>query len=110
MGVAEIARQRRREIETELASIDQFLADYSKFSGAPVITKRPGRPEEIAKAVTSILREAKVPMQRGAILAALTERGVVIISPDRERYLGTILWRWRSRFVNEPGRGYRMVR
>jgi len=34
------------------------------------------------------------------------KRGIEIPSTDKQRYLGTILWRHRDRFVNIEGKGY----
>ena len=39
-------------------------------------------------------------MQRGELVDAVEKAGMPIISDDKPRYLGTILWRNGDRFVN----------
>lgn len=56
--------------------------------------------------VERLLTEVGHPMTRGEILAALEFRDVMIPAEDKPRYIGTIMWRNKAKFVNIEGRGY----
>jgi hypothetical protein len=63
-------------------------------------------PEEIARQVRAILKEAGEPMTRGQIAKALASRGVPLAGKDRNKNVGTIMWRHPNLFVNLPKLGY----
>ena len=48
-------------------------------------------------------------MMRGELADAIEAGGVKMPSKDKPRYLGTVLWRERERFVNLEGHGYWLV-
>ena len=45
-------------------------------------------------------------MTRGELVEALARRDVHIPAQDKPRYIGTLIWRNKSKFVNIEGRGY----
>ncbi len=74
-------------------------------------TKRPGRkrtgkPDNIALVIERVIRDVGQPMQRREIVKALEARDMEIPALDKERYIGTIVWRHKGTFVNVEGRGY----
>jgi hypothetical protein len=64
------------------------------------------RPTEIAEMMERMIREAGRPMTRGEILKAFDMRDYEIPAKDRSRYLGTIAWRNKGKFINVNGLGY----
>jgi hypothetical protein len=117
------------ELRRELAEIDQFLALYRRYSGtdredhgthnnsnavenseSPAIEggprKQRGRPADFGRIMEGVLKDIRRPLQRGEFVVEVEDRGYTIPSEDKARYLGTILWRQRDRFVNIPDVGY----
>ena len=70
------------------------------------IRHRRGQPDDFANMMARIIGDLERPLTRTELVAALEERRVTIPSSDKERYLGTILWRHRDRFKNFPRVGY----
>lgn len=125
------ALKRKKELERELAEIHRFLSMYDQFSGSPAAgikasRSQPATPDEsgdaseagntgrlkpaaLAQLMEEILDETGKPMQRYELVAAVEARGFKIESEDKPRYLGTILWRHRDRFVNISGQGYTLA-
>lgn len=128
------ALKRKAELESELNEIEQFLALHRKFSGEVVESAAPheqsedpikgdevinrlmaashisekarGRPADFASVIYDLIDRAGVPMSRATIIEKIERRGVKIPSIDKERYISTILWRHRDRFVNLQNYGY----
>lgn len=71
-----------------------------------VLRHRRGQPSDFANMMARVISDMGRPLNRSELVAALEERDVEIPSGDKERYLGTILWRHRDRFTNFPRVGY----
>lgn len=125
--VIQEAKARRAKLQQEIDLIDQYLKLHRQIFGSEVretlalgdqveaeVVSAASRekvvplndPVAIANDVEAILVSAKEPMTRGELRTALATRGVVINSKDASKYLGTVLWRNRHRFVNVEGEGY----
>lgn len=63
-------------------------------------------PKEIASHAKSTLLEAGRPMKRGELVRALIARNVPLAGKDKNKNLGTILWRHSDKFVSLEGLGY----
>jgi len=63
-------------------------------------------PDNYAAIADRYIREANRPLTRTELQERFRRDGIELPSSDGARYLGTILWRNRHRFVNIPGRGY----
>jgi len=122
------ALKRKAELEKELGEINRFLTLYDRFTAGTepvgsdvsisgpgatyVITARTGRgksrgrPADFAEIMERVLRDISRPLTRTELVDALEQRDVKIPSDDKARYLGTILWRNRNRFINIPNQGY----
>lgn len=127
------ALRRKRELEQELAEIELFLKVYARFSDrtnietgdSPDINaarqgeaaettyrilarplRRRANPAEFAEMAARIIRDERRPLSRTELVEALEKREVELPSQDKPRYLGTILWRNRDRFINIPNKGY----
>jgi hypothetical protein len=72
----------------------------------PLAERKRGRPADFAGIMERVLRDVGKPLSRPELVEELEKREVVIPSDDKPRYLGTILWRHRDRFINLPGFGY----
>lgn len=83
--------------ETPHQSVDNFR----EKSG-----RRKARPDEIAQIMERVIREVGRPMTRGQLVDALERRDVDLPAADKGRYIGTIIWRHKSIFVNIEGFGY----
>jgi len=117
------ALKRQEELRKELAEIDQFLLLYRRFTrtGHEQVVSSKGSqgllsqlleipakvgPSEYAEMAERLIREAGRPLTRGELADLLVKQGVNFPTDDVPRYLGTILWRNRDRFINVPGLGY----
>lgn len=63
-------------------------------------------PAEVSREVLAVLVAAERPLKRGALLSALSKRGVKVGGTDKSKVLGTILWRAKDQFVSLSGWGY----
>jgi len=63
-------------------------------------------PDAIASEVRQLLLDAKRPMTRGQIVRELETRGIPLSGKDKNKNLGTILWRHKHQFVQLPKLGY----
>lgn len=126
------ALKRKEELERELAEIEQFLRLHDRFArtnredaepdlpnvqilGRPlrpyrsVLIKQRGRPADFAGIMERILNDVGRPLNRSELVDEIERRGVEIPSTDKQRYVGTILWRHDKTFRNIEGRGYWFV-
>lgn len=125
------ALKRKQDLEAELAEISEFIRLHTRFSGTkdetkdtlmPVSSgdipgrshlrgriltgKRRGRPRGFVEVLANVISDIGMPMRRGDLVQEIERRNVAIPSVDKERYLGTILWRNHGRFINLEGHGY----
>jgi len=119
------ALRRKEELQRELDEIEVFIAVHNRFAttddrpaarqpkvagkrARPEVVRSPrtSRPANFANLVDEILAELGRPMTRAELVNAIEARGVSIPSGDKQRYLGTILWRRRDLFVHHDGVGY----
>jgi hypothetical protein len=63
-------------------------------------------PRDVALAAKSALLAAGRPLKRGALVAELEKRGVILAGTDKNKNLGTILWRHSELFVTIKKLGY----
>jgi hypothetical protein len=63
-------------------------------------------PDAIASEVRQLLLELKRPMTRGQIVQELEFRGIPLSGKDKNKNLGTILWRHKHQFVQLAKLGY----
>jgi hypothetical protein len=63
-------------------------------------------PSDIAARVRLILLEANRPMKRGELVAELERLGIPLAGKDKNKNLGTILWRHPEQFVSLEKLGY----
>ncbi len=66
----------------------------------------PLAPDEVVVKAREVLSEAGKPMRRGQLVDALLKRGVPLAGKDKNKNLGTILWRNSDQFVNLDKLGY----
>lgn len=104
-GALQNALRRKKELEQELAQVNQFIIMHEQFTTLNE-PKNTVTPSKYAEVMEGILRESQTPMKRKELITAVEAAGFKIPSRDKARYLGTILWRFRSRFINISGRGY----
>lgn len=129
MDIDKILKERANLLE-RLKKIDAFIAAYESYAGTKIdqndlfgsnpelpnqsspqatIPKKMIRrltPALIAKLSERVIREHGEPMKRGDIVSAIEALGTEIRSSDKNRYVGTILWRNFDTFANIDGHGY----
>lgn len=66
----------------------------------------PVRPADVAAAVKSILQRERRPMRRGELVPELEKLGVQLAGRDKNKNLGTILWRHKNEFIQIDNLGY----
>ena len=89
--------------ETKLPS-DHHPAYYAQIAGAnkeAVLS-----PLEVAQRVQEVLQKSGRPMKRGQLVKALAAQNVPLAGKDKNKNLGTILWRHPALFVSLPKLGY----
>ncbi|EFL90224.1 hypothetical protein [Ahrensia sp. R2A130] len=118
------------ESKNAIARAERFIKAYEEFSGASVDRdtliaegdavstprysqehsgnqmRRRNNPKRVADVAARVIRGFGGPVQRGDLVEAIEATGLEIFSDDKPRYVGTILWRNKERFVNIEGRGY----
>lgn len=127
----ENARKKLATLREEIAGVERFIEMYTIFSDEGVAkTSERGHseetypqppkpvnnsvkelrsgptPRELADMTERLIRDVGRPMTRGEIVDALLMRDVEIPAQDKKRYVGTIVWRNKSRFQNIEGLGY----
>lgn len=117
-------RERKARLTAELELIDQYLAIRAKLfpaatgenvSGlARAHATRPTKaqkndPSEVAKRAEELIRAHGKPLQRGELVRRIEASGMPLHTADKGKYIGTILWRQRDKFVNVEGEGYWIV-
>lgn len=70
------------------------------------VGRKSATPGELVEVIRRVIREVGRPMTRGEIVDALLRRDVEFSAQDHARYIGTIMWRHKSVFLNVEGRGY----
>ena len=125
----------KQQLQDELVKVEQFIALHKDIFGegfgqrelpldtpkapneshqvnsAPLLKaprkKKPKRlkTDRLVRVAERILREVGRPLTRGEMVKELEKRGVRLKSSDNPRYVGTIMWRNREKFVN-AGDGY----
>ncbi len=122
--VIEKARTKLAQLEAEAARIRDFIAVYEALAvndsvdigdsveaemisaKGKVTGKKTGdRAEKIVKMAKIVLRERQRPMTRSELVQALEARGLVIGGSDKNKNMGTVLWRSKE-FTNIEGEGY----
>lgn len=63
-------------------------------------------PKEVASLIRNVLVEAGKPMKRGDIVRELEKQGVPLVGSDKNKNVGTIIWRHPELFVSVEGLGY----
>jgi hypothetical protein len=115
-------RERKAKLIEELNLIDQYLklherlfpresgGNKSRLAGVNVQPRSEGEekndPRVVADRAEEVIRAQGRPLQRGEIVRYIMESGLPLYTKDKGKYLGTILWRHRDRFVNIPELGY----
>jgi hypothetical protein len=126
------ALKRRAELQREIDEIDLYVRLHKKFSNGSMNDehaaneprnsepldnepkpgrdgshgRKRGRPDDFADQMELVLSEIGHPLSRPRMVEEMEKRKVDIPSDDKERYLGTILWRNKARFVSLRKFGY----
>lgn len=100
-----------RAIETLKVLIDDplplNLVDEASFAELVSVTQAsPLTPAEIVEECRKILIEGRRPMKRGALVKEIEARGKKIPGQDKNKNLGTVLWRHQDQFIHLPKLGY----
>lgn len=129
MDIDKVLKERAILLD-RLKKIDEFIVAYEGYTGTKIDQndlfvsnddladqgypqntvrkkwKRKVAPALIAKLSERVIREHGEPMRRGEIVEAVEALGFEIHSTDKNRYVGTILWRNIDIFDNIEGYGY----
>lgn len=119
-------RARKRLLEEQIRDIDKLIRTLERVS--PTLTVQPSLfpdsntaheeivishrergelpPTEIAKLARQVLLESGQPMKRGELVRALEARGIPLLGKDKNKNLGTIMWRHGDMFVSIEKLGY----
>lgn len=128
----ELAKKRLEWLRNEVKELEIFLRRWESLDGMnaeqdeswkqePEETKQPvdksaekrklssrsgASPREIVEIMRRVIRETGRPLTRGEIVDALEARDVDLPATDKNRYIGTIAWRFKAFFTHIEGRGY----
>jgi len=120
------ALAKKQRLLKELEEVNSFLKLYQRFAGkvsakpetsepepeaaelfqTTVETGRVSRPKEMGPIVRDILLRHGHPMPRGQLVEALAANGTPVPGENKNKNLGTIMWRLKDEFVNLWGKGY----
>lgn len=97
--------------DDELRGFEKALNDHDAVRkvfdrAAPKRQRGVVPPAEIASAVRRVLLDANRPMRRGELVAELEKLGTPLGGVDRNKNLGTILWRHKNQFIQLDKLGY----
>jgi hypothetical protein len=90
--------------ESALTEDHEFERSWNAIESST--QRRELSPREIASAVRDVLLDAKRPMRRGEIVSALEARGVPLGGKDKNKNVGTIIWRHPQQFISLERLGY----
>ena len=97
-------------LETVAAQLDHLRDLFvEKSASAPLPvgdTQVAPSPSDVAESARELLLEVKRPMKRGQLVRALEAKGMTLVGKDKNKNLGTIVWRNPRMFVNVEGLGY----
>lgn len=120
--VIEKARKRLAALEAEMAELRTFLDVYGRLSGGTEgektdlftgisrsVANPPHRdtasPKDIVDASKALMLEKERPLTRTELVRLLTLRGIRIPGTNKQKNVGTIIWRSHE-FDNIEGKGY----
>jgi hypothetical protein len=63
-------------------------------------------PAEVAAAAKTVLLNARRPMRRGELVFELEKIGIPLAGKDKNKNIGTILWRHKNEFIQIDNLGY----
>lgn len=86
--------------------IQDVNTEHKSVPDSVIVRKRHGRPVQFARIVEGVLKDANRPLNRAALVTEIEKRGAEIPSGDKARYIGTIIWRERDKFVHIVDHGY----
>lgn len=89
----------------DTATLGKMTSDLDAL-GAPQPRSEAISPAQVVSHVREALLAAGRPMKRGALVKELENRGVPLVGKDKNKNLGTILWRHPDQFVSLDGLGY----
>ncbi|MFG1402640.1 hypothetical protein [Xanthobacter sediminis] len=119
-------RAKKRALQEQLAEIDKAIKALENVSpslslqrslflddqltapehSAPQRVRGELAPYEVANLAREVLIESGRPMRRGELVQALESRGVPLAGKDKNKNLGTIMWRHADMFVSIERLGY----
>lgn len=101
-----MAEQLRKSVGPDLT---EALRDF-EFPALPDMTELESSgclsPHEISIQAEKVLLEVGRPMKRGELVKELIARGFQLAGKDKNKNLGTVLWRHPDKFVSLSGLGY----
>jgi hypothetical protein len=86
--------------------IAQNVAANIALTKTTTLNPNAASPEVIASAARAALLDAMRPMKRGELVRELEARGIILTGRDKNKNLGTILWRKPKMFVHLDKLGY----
>lgn len=107
-----LIEERLKHLEDAIRVITHIESpsDAAQIQSAERQTWRSARgaipPIEIANVTKTVLLAAKRPMKRGELVKALEAKGVLLLGKDKNKNLGTILWRYSDTFEHINKLGY----
>jgi hypothetical protein len=118
-------RKRRAEIGETMARLDAAIKKVEEAIAVVGVDNLPGLdfelpqpqaspsrirgetpPAIVVSVAREVLLEAGKPMKRGELVRAIEAKGIALTGKDKNKNLGTILWRHPELFVNLDELGY----
>lgn len=113
--------ERKKQLEEELVKLNNFIEIFNqlkttnesvdnigKFTSESKNKSKSGavKPSELVNIVRKELEDIGRPMRRGELVECLTNKGITLAGSDKNKNLGTILWRAPDVFVQLKTFGY----
>jgi hypothetical protein len=114
--VIDSAKKKLAEAEAAVAHWRAFIATYEDLAGKNPVDNVASNdfdqlliptasPAEVIDSAKAVIREVGRPLTRSQLVKLLTDRGLNLPGKDKNKNLGTIIWRSKQ-FENIDGVGY----
>lgn len=107
--------ERRNGLLQELVELDQFINAYKPSKTKPPVghkkvnpvrARRRGAPNQFVALIEQVIKDAGKPLSRADIVSEIESKDISIPGQHKTKYVGTLMWREREKFIHIVGHGY----
>lgn len=108
--------ERRNSLLQELVELEQFINAYKPATKTkspishkkvnPVRARRRGAPNQFVALIEQVIKDAGKPLSRADIVSEIESKEISIPGQHKTKYVGTLMWREREKFIHIVDHGY----